>query len=73
MSTSEKKERSRYSYVCIYECRKHLLNSTYERAFAAREMTIRQMQDIVEIFNSEVKEICSTNQDVQNYIGSCHS
>ena len=39
-STSEKKEKSRDGYVCIYECGKNLLHSTYERACASQETTI---------------------------------
>ena len=30
------------------------------------------MQDIVEIFNSEIKDIHSTNRDMKNYIDSFH-
>ena len=35
-------------------------------------MTIFQMKEIGEIFNSEIKYIHSTNQDMQNCIDSCH-
>ena len=51
---------------------KHLLHPMYELACAAHEKTINQMEDILEIFNYEIKEIHSTNRDTQNYIGSCH-
>ena len=29
-NTSEKKERARHGYVCMYECTKQLCHSTYE-------------------------------------------
>ena len=35
-------------------------------------MTIGQMKEIVEIFNYEKKEICSTKRDMQNYIDIFH-
>ena len=44
LSTSEKKEKSRDSYVRMYEYRKHLLHSTYEYACAAQETTISKMK-----------------------------
>ena len=44
----------------------------YEIACAEHEKTINQMKDIVEIFNLEIKEICSTNRDMRNYIDGCH-
>ena len=30
------------------------------------------MKEIVDMFNSEIKEIRSTNRYMQNYIDSCH-
>ena len=45
---------------------------TYECACSAHEMTIGQMKEIVEIFNYEKKEICSTKRDMQNYIDIFH-
>ena len=34
--------------------------------------TLSQIKDIVKIFNSEIKDIHSTNQDMQTYIDSCN-
>ena len=56
----------------MYECGKNFFHSIYEYACAAHAMTISQMKDIVEILNCEIKEIRSTNRDMQNYIDSCH-
>ena len=71
-STSEKKEKVHDGYVRMYKCGKNLLHSTYERACAAYETTISQMKEIVEILNSEIKQVHSTNQGMQNYIDICH-
>ena len=54
LSMSEKKEKSRDGYVCIYEYGKHLLHSIYERTCAAHDTAISQMKEIVEIFNYEI-------------------
>ena len=43
----------------------------YEKVCEAHEITINQMKQIVEIFNSDIKEIRFTNQDMRNYIDSC--
>ena len=63
-------KKARDGYVCMYECGKYLLHSSYERRCAAREMTISKMKYIVEIFDSEINKIRSTNQDMLNYIDS---
>ena len=52
---------------------KNLLYSAYEQACAEYEMTISRMKEILEIFNSEIKEISSTNQDMRSYINSFHT
>ena len=57
----------------MYECSKQLLNPTHEHACAAHGTTISHMKNIVEILNYGIKEISSTNQDMQNYIDSCHN
>ena len=57
---------------CMYECGKHSLHSTYERAHAAHETTIIHMKNTVEIFNYEIKDISSTNREILSYIDSCH-
>ena len=67
-STSEKKEKERDGYVYMYECGKYLLHSSYDHAYAEDETTINQMKEIMEIFNSEIEEILSTNWDTRNYI-----
>ena len=41
--TSEKKEKAREGYVCIYECGKNLLHSAYEHACSAQKTTIIQI------------------------------
>ena len=41
---SENKEKARDGYVRIYECGKHLLTPTSERAFAAQEISISQIK-----------------------------
>ena len=51
---------------------KQLLHSTYEHASTLHEMTISQTEEIVNTFNSEIKEIRSINQDMQNYIDIFH-
>ena len=56
----------------MYERSKSLLHSTHECVCAVHETTTSHMKDIVDIFNSEIKETRSTNQDMQNYIDSCH-
>ena len=61
LSTSEKKVNSCDGYVCMYECGKHLLNSMYERICATHETTISKIKEIMEIFNYDIKDICSTN------------
>ena len=43
-STSEKKEKSRDGYVCMYECGKQLLHSKYERACAEKAVSISTME-----------------------------
>ena len=55
---------------CIYECGKKFCTSTFERACAAEEMTIRQIKEILESSNSDTKELHSTNQYLRTYIDS---
>ena len=43
----------------------------YECACKSQETTIITMKDIVEIYNSKINYIRSTNQDMQNYIDIC--
>ena len=71
LSTSEKKENSHDGYVCMYECGKQLLYSMYERARTAQETNIRIMNNTVDIYNYEIKKICSTNRNMQTYIDIC--
>ena len=47
LSTSEKKEKARDAYVCIYGYSKHLLYSTYGCACLAQEITISQIKGLV--------------------------
>ena len=39
---------------------------------AAQVTTISNIKDTAEIYNSEIKDICSINRDIQEYIDSCH-
>ena len=70
LSTSENNEKVCYGYVPIYECGKHLVHSTYERVCTSQENTTNKIKEIVESFNSYIKEIRSTNQDMKTYIDS---
>ena len=72
LSTSENKEKARGGYIYIYEWGKHLLNLTHERACSAQETNVIKTKDIVKIYNYEIKEIRSTNQDMKDYIDGCH-
>ena len=72
LSTSEKKEKERDGYVCIYKCGKHLFHSKYEHVWTEKKMNTSQMKEIVELLNYEIKEICSTNQDTRAYVDSCN-
>ena len=47
-SASEKKEKERGSYFCIYEYGKNLLNSTNEHAFTETAISISNTEDFVE-------------------------
>ena len=67
----KKKKKSRDGYFIIYECRKHLLHSTYEHACTAQEKTISHIKEMVESFNFKTKEIRSTNREMQTYIDCC--
>ena len=71
-STSENKEKAHDGYVCIYKCRKNLLHSAYKHACTSHERSISHIKEIVEIIYYEIKEICSTDQDMHNYIDSYH-
>ena len=59
LSTSEKIEKVCDDYVRRYECNKHSFNSMYGHTYAEQEMTISKMKDIEEIYNYDIKEICS--------------
>ena len=72
LSTSENKENAHDGYVHIYECVKKLLDLTYEHVCTAQETTISKMKDIVDIYNSYIKEISSTKWYMWEYIDSCH-
>ena len=69
-STSENKEKARDGCVFIYECGKHLLYSMYEGTCVSKEANTSRMKGILEAFNYEIKEICSTNRDMRTYNGS---
>ena len=43
----EKKEIARDGFVCIYECGKQLLHSTYERAWASKDMTTINIKEML--------------------------
>ena len=58
--TSKMKEKARGGYVCIYECGKKILQSTYEHAWAEQDTTISMMKEIVDIYSSEIKDIRTT-------------
>ena len=62
-STSEKKEKARDGYVCIYECGKQFCTSTLKCACAVKEM--------LESFNYERKELHTANQYLQNLYWWC--
>ena len=68
----KRKKKALDGYVHMYEYGKDLLYSTYECACTAHETTFSQIKDMVEIFNSEIKYIHSTNQDMKTYIDSCN-
>ena len=71
LRTFEKKENSHDGYIYIYEYSKHLLNQINQHAFAAQKRTFSMMKDIVNLYSSYMKEVRSTNRDMQNYIDSC--
>ena len=56
-STSEKKEKSRDSYVCMYECDKQLLHSKYERACTEKSVCISKMEELMAHYKSEFEDI----------------
>ena len=72
LSTSEKNEKSRGGYVYMYECVKHLVHSSYERACVSYETIFSEIKEVVGIFKSEIKETIFTNRDMKNYIDSCN-
>ena len=39
---------------------------------AAQEKIISHIKEMLESFNSETKELCATNRDLQTYIDCCH-
>ena len=67
-----KKEKSCDGYVRMYEYSKHLFRSTYEHMRAAQEMTISNIKYIVEMFNSDIEDICSINRGMREHIDSFH-
>ena len=56
-STSEKKEKSRDSYVRMYECDKQLLHSKYERACTEKSVSISTMEEFMAHYKSEFEDI----------------
>ena len=60
-STYENKEKPQGGYVRIYECGKLPCTSTFECMWSEQEKTISKMKYIVGAYNSEKKEIHSTN------------
>ena len=56
----------------MYECRKLLFQSEYEREYTAQEKTGSKMKEIIDIYNYVVKEVRSINREMRGYIDSCH-
>ena len=54
-STQEKKKKARDGYVRMYECRKYLFHSMYQRECTAQETTIHKTKEIVDMYNYEIK------------------
>ena len=57
LSTSEKIENTRDSYVHIYEYGKLFCTSTFKRACAAQETTISNMKEIADMYKYDMEEI----------------
>ena len=48
LRTSEKKEKTSDSYVCIYEGSKQICTSTFKYAYSAQKNTISQMKEMLD-------------------------
>ena len=70
--TPEKKEKSCDSYVRMYECVKHFLHSTYERACTAQDTAVNKMIEIAEIYNYKREEIRAINWNIRVHIDSSY-
>ena len=56
----------------MYECRKQLFDSTYKRACTEQNTTINKITEVVDTYNSKIKEMSSINQDMRDYTDICH-